>query len=83
MEAAAGIAGVTKLLLQFQKRKLAPSLHCRKLNPNIAFDRTPFAVQRELADWKRPVIEENGAQKEIPRIAGISSLARAGQMPTY
>ncbi|MFG3445222.1 beta-ketoacyl synthase N-terminal-like domain-containing protein [Bacillus velezensis] len=78
LEAAAGIAGVTKLLLQFQKRKLAPSLHCRNLNPNIAFDRTPFAVQRELADWKRPVIEENGAQKEIPRIAGISSFGAGG-----
>nr|WGD66389.1 ketoacyl-synthetase C-terminal extension domain-containing protein [Bacillus velezensis] len=48
------------------------------MNPNIAFDRTPFAVQRELADWKRPVIEENGAQKEIPRIAGISSFGAGG-----
>ncbi len=35
-------------------------------------------VRRELADWKRPVIEENGAQKEIPRIAGISSFGAGG-----
>nr|MDH3093470.1 ketoacyl-synthetase C-terminal extension domain-containing protein [Bacillus velezensis] len=48
------------------------------MNPNIAFDRTPFVVRRELADWKRPVIEENGAQKEIPRIAGISSFGAGG-----
>lgn len=35
-------------------------------------------MRRELADWKRPVIEENGAQKEIPRIAGISSFGAGG-----
>ena len=55
-EAAAGISGVTKVLLQMRHRRIAPSLHAETLNPHIDFDRTPFMVNRELRDWPRPVI---------------------------
>ena len=36
-ESAAGIAGVTKVLLQLKHRQLVPSLHSETLNPNIDF----------------------------------------------
>ncbi|HEV2961674.1 MAG TPA: amino acid adenylation domain-containing protein, partial [Candidatus Angelobacter sp.] len=78
LEAAAGIAGVTKVLLQMQHRQLAPSLHARELNPNIKFEETPFVVQQELGEWRRPVVEQNGASKEYLRIAGISSFGAGG-----
>ncbi|WP_226002844.1 ketoacyl-synthetase C-terminal extension domain-containing protein, partial [Paenibacillus sp. BJ-4] len=74
LEAAAGIAGVTKILLQMKHGKLAPSLHAKELNPNIQFAKTPFAVQQELADWKRPVVDG----QEVPRRAGISSFGAGG-----
>ncbi|MCP4110573.1 MAG: SDR family NAD(P)-dependent oxidoreductase, partial [Desulfobacteraceae bacterium] len=74
LEAAAGIAGIAKILLQMKNHKLAPSLHAEELNPNIDFTKTPFTVQQELAEWKRPVI--NGS--EIPRRAGISSFGAGG-----
>ncbi|AOY76259.1 hypothetical protein BJL90_10310 [Clostridium formicaceticum] len=77
-ESAAGIAGVTKILLQLKHRQLVPSLHSEVLNPNIDFSNTPFVVQQELGEWKRPVIEENGKIKEYPRIAGISSFGAGG-----
>jgi polyketide synthase PksN len=77
-ESAAGIAGVTKILLQLKHRQLAPSLHSRTLNPNIDFTVTPFLVQRELGEWKRPMLERNGSTREYPRIAGISSFGAGG-----
>lgn len=77
-ESAAGIAALTKVLLQLKHRQLAPSLHSRTLNPNIDFGQTPFVVQQELAEWKRPVVELDGQVKEYPRIAGISAFGAGG-----
>lgn len=78
LESAAGIAGLTKVLLQMKHRKLAPSLHSEVLNPNIDFSNTPFLVQQELTEWKRPIIELNSTRQEYPRIAGISSFGAGG-----
>ncbi|MDT7816741.1 MAG: polyketide synthase PksN, partial [Acidobacteriaceae bacterium] len=72
LEAAAGIAGLTKVLLQMKYRQLAPSLHANQINSNIIFEGTPFRVQRSLEEW-RPV--ENGASA---RRAGISSFGAGG-----
>ncbi|HJU39820.1 MAG TPA: type I polyketide synthase, partial [Tahibacter sp.] len=74
LESAAGIAGVTKLVLQLRHGQLAPSLHASELNPNIDFATTPFTVQRELSPWTRPVVDG----REMPRIAGISSFGAGG-----
>ncbi|GDY71501.1 hypothetical protein SAV31267_009860 [Streptomyces avermitilis] len=69
LESAAGMAGLTKVLLQFAHRTLLPSLHSAELNPNIDFDRSPFRVQRELADWPAG---------DRPRRAGLSSFGAGG-----
>lgn len=69
-EAAAGISGVTKVLLQLKNKQLVPSLHSKKLNTNIDFENSPFKVQQELEDW----ITTDGR----PRIAGISSFGAGG-----
>ncbi|WDZ63579.1 SDR family NAD(P)-dependent oxidoreductase [Paenibacillus polymyxa] len=78
LEAAAGIAGVGKIILQMKNQTLVPSLHAQELNPNIHFDQTPFVVQQELGEWKRPVVEIDGETREYPRIAGISSFGAGG-----
>jgi polyketide synthase PksN len=77
-ESAAGIAGLTKVLLQLQHGELAPSLHARVPNPNIDFSRTPFVLQQERAEWRRPVVQADGQARELPRIAGISSFGAGG-----
>jgi 3-oxoacyl-(acyl-carrier-protein) synthase/acyl carrier protein len=77
-ESAAGIAGITKVLLQLKHRQLVPSLHSKTLNPNIDFASTPFLVQQELVEWKRPVVTINGETREYPRIAGVSSFGAGG-----
>ncbi|TSC31293.1 SDR family NAD(P)-dependent oxidoreductase [Corallococcus sp. Z5C101001] len=75
LEAAAGIAGITKVLLQLRHRKLAPSLHARQLNPFIDFASTPFRVQQELSDWPAPTTL---AGQPAPRRAGLSSFGAGG-----
>lgn len=77
-ESAAGIAGLAKVLLQLKYQKIAPSLHSEVLNPNIDFDQTPFVVQQELADWKRPEVELNGRRVQGKRMAGVSSFGAGG-----
>lgn len=78
LESAAGIAGLTKILLQMKHKQLVPSIHSESLNPNIKFEQSPFNVQRQLMDWEQPMIQENGVKRELPRIAGISSFGAGG-----
>ncbi|MCP4695670.1 MAG: SDR family NAD(P)-dependent oxidoreductase, partial [Gammaproteobacteria bacterium] len=78
LESAAGIAALTKVLLQLKHKTLAPSLHSARLNPNIQFNEAPFYVQQTKQAWNRPVISENGLDKTILRRAGISSFGAGG-----
>ena len=73
-ESAAGVAGLTKVLLQMKHGKLVPSLHSSTLNPNIDFDATSFKVNQELRDWERPLADG----VELPRMAGLSSFGAGG-----
>ncbi|HLP42722.1 MAG TPA: SDR family NAD(P)-dependent oxidoreductase, partial [Fibrobacteria bacterium] len=73
-ESAAGIAGLTKVLLQMRHGQIAPSLHSSRLNPHIDFAKTPFEVNQALRPWERPVVEGRVA----PRLAGISSFGAGG-----
>ncbi|CAJ3337977.1 polyketide synthase, type I [Burkholderia pseudomallei] len=74
LEAASGLAGLTKVLLQMKHGLLVPSLHASELNPNIDFPASPFVVNRETRAWERPVIDG----REHPRIAGVSSFGAGG-----
>ena len=78
LEAAAGIVGLTKVILQMQHRQLVPSLHSATLNPEIRFEDTPFIVQQKLEPWERPTITANGSTVTHPRIAGVSSFGAGG-----
>jgi acyl transferase domain-containing protein/acyl carrier protein/thioesterase domain-containing protein len=69
-EAAAGISGLTKVLLQIKHKKLVPSLHSKKLNSRINFEKTPFKVQQEYKDWE---IDEGRL-----RLSGISAFGAGG-----
>ncbi|MED0940710.1 beta-ketoacyl synthase N-terminal-like domain-containing protein, partial [Bacillus mobilis] len=77
-ESAAGIAGITKVVLQLKHKLLVPSLHAEELNPNITFEETPFYVQRELTEWEKPTLLINGREECLPRRAGISSFGAGG-----
>ncbi|HEU5333226.1 MAG TPA: SDR family NAD(P)-dependent oxidoreductase [Actinocrinis sp.] len=70
LESAAGIAGVTKVLLQLEHRTIVPSLHSADPNPHIDFDRGPFVVPQNSADWPQ--------WDGLPRRAGISAFGAGG-----
>ncbi|SFJ89231.1 SDR family NAD(P)-dependent oxidoreductase, partial [Thermoflavimicrobium dichotomicum] len=78
LEAAAGMGGLTKILLQLKYKELFPSLHAEQLNPYIPFEDSPFYVQRHLEKWERPVVEINGKTSVYPRRAGLSSFGANG-----
>ncbi|MEU1133258.1 SDR family NAD(P)-dependent oxidoreductase, partial [Streptomyces sp. NPDC005900] len=79
LEAAAGIAGLTKVLLQLRHRTLVPSLHSAERNPEIDFDTTPFQVQQTREPWERQARPKaDGTPRELPLRAVISSFGAGG-----
>ena len=77
-ESAAGIAALSKVLLQLKHRQLVPTLHCDDVNDEIDFSKTPFHLQRVSAPWRRLTVGDAAGSREIPRIAGISSFGAGG-----
>ena len=69
LEAAAGIAGMVKLVLALKNKKIPPHINFSQLNPHVSFCQDTFVINKELADW----IPQNGR-----RIAGISSFGFSG-----
>ncbi|WP_131770862.1 type I polyketide synthase, partial [Candidatus Protofrankia californiensis] len=70
LDAASGMAGLIKTSLMLRHRRLVPSLHFEKPNPDIDFDSGPFSVTTQLQQWP-----ESGA---TPRRAGVSSFGIGG-----
>lgn len=53
-EAASGIAGLIKIILCFQYKKLPPQLFSESINPSIQriLDKGNFYINKELAEWQ-------------------------------
>lgn len=75
---AAGIAGLTKVLLQLDQGTLAPSINTDPPNPRIDFAATPFVVNRTARPWDRPTVQRGETTFPLPRRAGISSFGSGG-----
>ena len=69
LEAAAGIAGLIKVILSLEHQELPKHLHFRDPSPHIPWDRLPVRVVEEPTAWER-----NGR----PRVAGVSSFGFSG-----
>lgn len=78
LESAAGMASLTKVLLQMKHKQLVPSILAEQLNENIDFAKTPFYVQRSLQPWKPLKEETPDGLKVQPLRAGISSFGAGG-----
>ncbi|MCC3331671.1 thioester reductase domain-containing protein [Nocardia abscessus] len=74
LEAAAGVAGLTRVLLQMRHGRIAPTLHAAQANPAIAFNSVPFRLPRELEDWPRRTVDGVA----VARHAGISAFGAGG-----
>ena len=69
LEAAAGIAGLIKVVLAIQHREIPPHLHFKKLNPMITLKGKPIVIPINHTRW-----EPEGGE----RIAGVSSFGLSG-----
>jgi acyl transferase domain-containing protein len=69
LEAAAGMAGLIKVILSLEHQQLPKHLHFQNPSPHIPWDRLSVRVVTEAVPWAR-----NGR----PRIAGISSFGFTG-----
>ncbi|MDY0812026.1 beta-ketoacyl synthase N-terminal-like domain-containing protein [Kitasatospora purpeofusca] len=67
LEGAAGIAGLTKVLLQLKHRQIAPNAQVATLNPKIV-ESSVLRFPRALEDWPA----------DGPRRAGVSSFGAGG-----
>lgn len=68
LDAAAGVAGLIKVVLSMQHRKKPSSLNFERLNPEIDLEGGPFHVNDRLTSWHGPQ----------PLRAGVSSLGIGG-----
>ena len=71
--AAAGVAGVIKVVLAMQHGEIPPHLHMALPNPRIPWAELPFIVPTQGTAW--PAGTEAGAKT---RMAGISSFGMSG-----
>ncbi len=69
LEAAAGIAGLIKIVLCLQHEEIPPHLNLKKLNSYIPWDELPIFIPTERTPWP----SGNGQ-----RIAGLNSFGYAG-----
>ena len=69
LDAAAGVASLIKTVLALKHRRLPPSLHFDRPNPQIDFASSPFHVNAKLSEW---------TSEGSPRRAGVSSFGIGG-----
>jgi acyl transferase domain-containing protein len=69
LEAAAGIAGLIKVVLSLEHERLPRHLHFHEPNPHIPWDELPVEVVAQAREWPRG---------ERARIAGVSSFGFSG-----
>jgi len=58
--AAAGVAGLIKVLLAMRHKQIPPMVNFEKPNPNIDFDNSPFYINNKLIEWKSDGIRRAG-----------------------
>jgi acyl transferase domain-containing protein/acyl carrier protein len=70
LEAAAGVAGLVKVVLSLGHREIPAHLHLRDVNPHISLEQSPLAVATELTPWPHA--------GDGRRYAGVSSFGFGG-----
>ncbi len=69
LESAAGIAGLIKMVLSLEHKKIPASLHLGTQSRRIEWDRLPMEIPTELQSWNR---------RGKTRIGGVSSFGFSG-----
>ncbi|OXG03683.1 ketoacyl-synthetase-like protein [Flavobacterium araucananum] len=75
LEAASGMAGLMKVILQIKNQMLVPSIHAERINPGINFQESEFYLNQKLQPWLR---NEDSKGNNYPLTAGLSSFGAGG-----
>lgn len=75
LEAAAGIAGIIKVIISMKHQTLPASINFKKLNPVINLSKSPFYIVNETKPWEKIQGDGNSC---YPRRAGVSSFGFGG-----
>ncbi len=78
LEAASGVAQLSKVALQMRHGRLVPPLRLGALNPGLELDGTAFYLPEQTTRWERPVAEIDGVRREYPRRATVSAFGAGG-----
>ncbi|MFF4407202.1 SDR family NAD(P)-dependent oxidoreductase [Streptomyces sp. NPDC001404] len=78
LEAASGVAQLSKVALQMRHGQLPPPLRRGRLNPGLELGGTAFYLPEQVTRWDRPVVEIDGVRQEHPRRATISAFGAGG-----
>ena len=78
LEAASGVAQLSKVVLQLAHRTLVPSAVHGRRNPGVDLDGTAFRFPATAESWERPVVALDGPEREYPRTAIIIGLGAGG-----
>lgn len=70
LEAAAGVAGIIKVVLAMQQGEIPPHLHLQQINPHISLEKNNLQIPRERTPWS--------SQNSQRRLAGVSSFGMSG-----
>lgn len=70
LEAAAGIAGILKVVLAMKHKTLPGNVHFNQLNPYIELEHSPFYIVEKTQEWT--------TLEDAPRRAGSAPSASAG-----
>lgn len=75
LEAAAGIAGILKVVMMLRHRKIPGNGHLHDPNPYLRLAGTPCYLAKETQEW---IPTRDDQQRVLPRRAGVSSFGIGG-----
>ncbi|NEZ65371.1 SDR family NAD(P)-dependent oxidoreductase [Leptolyngbyaceae cyanobacterium CCMR0082] len=75
LEAAAGMAGVIKVIQMLRYQKIPGNPHLKEPNPYLGLQKTPFYLADKTQNWPAP---RDAHGQELPRRAGVSSFGIGG-----
>ncbi|MEJ8302652.1 SDR family NAD(P)-dependent oxidoreductase [Saccharibacillus sacchari] len=75
LEAAAGIAGIFKVVLAMKNGIIPSNLHFEKMNPYIELNNSPFYIVEKSSPWETP---KDPKGKPALKRAGVSSFGFGG-----
>jgi polyketide synthase PksN len=76
--AASGVSKLAKVILQMQHRQLAPHIKASPMGSDLGLETSPFYLQQEACEWRRPRLTVDGVEQEFPRRAMVNSLGYGG-----